>query len=276
MDFLSSIFNFGKSIFSGAGNALSGLFNGGGSSSLGGMTGGFGGGSSPARSASGNTVPMAKQLATGSLLNSPYQNGAGPIAAPTQPKQKKNFLDYIFPGGKTAGIAGIAAPVIGNMFAPKSPKIPDINSLGSVQAMQSFKPGNSISPEYKTMLDNNNNRLRDQRVRDLQATYRSARPGTDYLTDTNYQRDLAEIERQVQSQSADDLAKAEGTFSSQEQEKLSQIAQMDIYSIMMQTGLDAQEANDFKQMFSNVGNMLLTKATKDPNEFDLMSMFGGR
>ncbi len=209
---------------------------------------------------------------TGQAMQNPSLQGTMPgfenESSPDKPAKQKSFLDNIFPGGSTQGIAGMAIPAIGNMFAPKSPKIPDLNALSGVQAFQNFRPGNSMSPEYKTMLNNNTDRLRDKRVQDLQATYRSARPGTDYLTDTNYQRDLAEIERQVQSQSADDLAKAEGTFSAQEQERLSTLANMEIFEIMQQTGLDAKEADDFKQMFSNYGNMFLTNATKKSNPMD--------
>ena len=277
MGFLSSIFNGLGSLISGAGSSIGSFLGGGGGSNLlGGISNLFGGGNQqPAvRQASGNTVPFAQQKNPGQFRNSPYVSGGqlpGFASTSKNGNKPKGLLDNIFPGGSTQGMAGLAIPALGNLFAPKSPNIPDLNSLGSVQALSSFRPGNSISPEYKTMLDNNNNRLRDQRVRDLQATYRSARPGTDYLTDTNYQRDLSEIERQVQSQSADDLARAEGTFSSQEQERLSRLAEMDIYSIMAQTGLDAQEANDFKEMFANVGNMFLTGATRKSSPLD---MFG--
>jgi len=243
---------FLTSLFGGLGKALSGA----GSSIMQGMGSLFGG--------QGGMSQGMGNLFGGGQQTQPFTQQP----SVSQPKQGggMNMLNSMFPGGTGQGIAGMAIPAIGNMFGKKSPKVPDINSLQSVQAFNNFKPGNSVSPEYQTMLNNNVNRLRDQRIRDLQATYRSARPGTDYITDTNYQRDLAEIERGVQGQMSDDLAKAEGTFSSQEQEKLSQIAQMDIYSIMMQTGLDAQEANDFKQMFSNVGNMFLTNATRKPDE----------
>lgn len=283
MGFLTSLFGgLGKAL-GGAGSSISkgigSLFGGGGGGNLLNSIGGlFGGGKPEPRQAFGNTVPFAQQLNKGQLMSSPYQQGLPGFSGMTDgmgsPKKSNSWLDSLFPGGKGQGIAGLAIPAIGDMFAPKSPKIPDINSLQNVQAFQNFKPGNSVSPAYQDMLKRNTDRLRDERIRNLQATYRSARPGTDYLTDTNYQRDLAEIERQVQTQMSDDLARAEGTFSSQEQERLSQLAQMDIYTIMAQTGMDAQEANDFKQMFSNVGNMFLTNATKKPGS-DIMSLFGG-
>lgn len=294
MNWLSNLFSGAQKLFSGVGNAFGGAVQSGADfgqklmAPSGGISSLFGQASpatskvssptSMGRPSMGHmTSPTATQAPSTAMASFP--SGLGNMGhQPVKPNDKKstNWLDSLFPGGKESGIAGLAIPAIGNMFAPKSPEIPDFGGLSSVQAMQNFRPGNSVSPEYNTMLTNNTNRLRDKRLQDLQATYRSARPGTDYLTDTNYQRDAAEIERQVQTQMSDDLAKAEGTFSAQEQERLSQLAQMDIYSIMAQTGMDAQEANDFKQMFSNVGNMFLTNATKKPNQFeDMMSMFGG-
>lgn len=251
MDFLSSL-------FSGAKNLLGGL---------------FGGGQSASRQAFGNTAAMAPQLSKGQLMSSPYQPGG------TLPKSSGfnmgglgGLLDNLFPGGKAQGIGGLAAPFLGNMFAPKV-SLPDINQSQNVKALQAFRPGQSVSPEYQEMLQRNTGRLRDERLKQLQRVYKTARPGTDYTTDTNYQRDLAEIERGVQEQLGDSLASAEGQFSQQEQSRLENLAQMDVYSIMAQTGLDAQEANDFKQMFSNVGNMLLTNATKKPGQFDFSSLF---
>ena len=275
MGFLSNIFGGIGNLIGGASKSLGSLFGGGGGAGgnlIQGISSLFGGGGSPQPPSPtpGSYSQMSKQ----SLMNSPYQPGSGFTMGNNSSSKPKGFLDSLFPGGVGQGLLGIGIPAIGDMFAPKTPNILDINSLQSVQAMQQFSPGKSVSPEYQGMLQNNVNRLRDKRVRDLQATYRSARPGTDYLTDTNYQRDLAEVERQVQGQLSDDLARAEGVFSSQEQERLSEIAQMDIYSIMAQTGLGAQEANDFKEMFSNMGNMLLTNATKKPG-MDLMSLFGG-
>ena len=256
MDFLSGLFGGIKNLFGGAGKAVSGL---------GGMFGGGGGAPS-----------FAKPSGQSNMLSA--------IGGPNQfmPKQGGGMsgmggfggiLDSIFPGGKAQGLGGLAIPAIGNMFAPKV-SMPDISQRQSVKALESFRPGQSVSPEYQEMLQRNTGRLRDQRLKQLQRVYKTARPGTDYTTDTNYQRDLAEIERGVQEQLGDSLASAEGQFSQQEQSRLENLAQMDVYSIMAQTGLDAQEANDFKQMFSNAGNIFLTSATKKPG-YDFSSLFGG-
>ena len=240
--------NFLSNLFGGIGKAASGA----GSSIMSGIGNLFGSGQQQAPSFAKPANPMTSAIG-GPNQFMPKQNSGG-----------MDFMSSLFPGGKASGIAGLAAPALGNMFAPKTPNIPDINSLSSVQALQNFKPGNSVSPEYQGMIQRNVGQLREQKKRELDALYHNARPGTDYLTDSNYQRDLALMDQGVQNNLTDELTKAEATFSSQEQERLSQIAQMDIYSIMANTGMKAQEAQQFKEMFSNVGNTFLTNATANP------------
>ena len=260
MGFLSNLFGGLGSALSGAGSSImSGLGNL--AKPIMSMFSGGSGGGSPI--GGGNSTYGPKNVPVGFPANA-AKGGSG-------------IANSLFPGGVGQGIAGIGMPFLGDMFAPKSPKIPKFGDLESVQAMQSFKPGKSVSPEYQQMLQRNTQQLRDTKVRELQALYHNARPGTDYLTDSNYQRDLAKVDQDIQTNMSDDLARAEATFSSQEQDRLSQLAQMDIYSIMAQTGLEAQEAQDFKEMFSNIGNTFLTNATRNPNDMSsLMSMFGGR
>ena len=252
--------NWLTNLFGGIGKAAQGA----GQSIMGGIGNLFGGGQQ-----------QQPQYGAGKIGPAPQGQFTTPPIAPSTSGGGTDWMSSLFPGGKAAGIAGLAAPAIGNLFAPKAPKIPDIRSLGSVQAMQNFRPGQSVSPAYQEMIQGNVGKLRDKRIQDLQALYHNARPGTDYLTDTNYQRDLALLETGVQDDLTNELTKAEGQFSSQEQDRLSQLAQLDVYTIMAQTGLEAQEAQQFKEMFSNVGNMFLTNATKKPG-YDFASLFGSK
>lgn len=297
MNFLSNLFSGVKNFFGGASNAVSGALKSGGNA-IGGvanaganigknLVGSMGSnpmnffGSSTAQAAQQpktsipmlGSAPMPARMGAMQAFTSPVSASSG-VANTTNPNKPKNWMDQLFPGGTASGIAGLAAPAIGNLFAPKAPNIPDINSLESVKALQNFHPGNSVSPEYQNMIQNNVNQLRDKQIQELQALYHNARPGTDYTTDSNYQRDLALINQNVQNNMTDELAKAEANFSSEEQQRLSEIAQMDIYSIMAQTGMKAQEAQQFKEMFSNIGNTFLTNATRDKNQFDLSKLFG--
>ena len=286
MGFLSSLFGGLGSALSGAGSSIMGglgkiaqpimsMFSGGGSGGnlLGSLFGGGGGGSqAPATSGAQN---MFSQVGgPNSFMPSTSSVSIPGFSSNSSGKKKSGFLDNLFPGGSAQGIAGLAAPLLGNIFAPKSPSAPNLNSLSSVQALQNFRPGNSVSPEYQDMIQRNTGKLRETKVRELQQLYHNARPGTDYLSDSAYQRDLANLDKGIQDNMADELTQAESTFSQQEQDRLSQLAQMDIYSIMAQTGMEAQEAEQFKEMFSNVGSMFLTNATKKPG-FDMNSLFGG-
>lgn len=303
MDWLKNIWSGLSNAFGGASNAIGGALKTGGNA----IGGAVNAGANIGQKLAGNFNPMSmfggqgksqtpaiskpmgtpyNQMSGGALKNSPFQQGmpgfsmatmpgTGATAPETSGKKGGGILDQLFPGGGAQGVAGLAAPLLGDIFAPKSPSIPDFNSLGSVQAMQNFRPGNSVSPEYQTMIQNNVKQLREQKVRELQALYHNARPGTDYLTDTNYQRDLALLDQGIQDNLTDELAKAEGTFSAQEQQRLSELAQMDIYRIMAETGMEAQEAQQFKEMFGNIGNMFLTNATRKPDT-DIMKLFGGR
>ncbi len=284
MGFLSSLFGGLGSALSGAGSSLMGglsglakplmsMFGGGGGGGMAGLSGLFGGGGGGSMGSPSTSNIMSMFSGGGSAMPVTSSAGSTGFQSMTQPKKKNGLLDSLFPGNSVQGIAGLAAPLLGDMFAPKKASIPNFNNLESVQALKNFRPGNSVSPEYQTMLKNNVGQIRDQKIKDLQQLYHNARPGTDYLTDSAYQRDLAKIDQDIQTNMSNDLARAESVFSGQEQERLSQIAQMDIYSIMAQTGMDAEEATQFKQMFSNVGNMFLTNATRDNSTDDVMKMF---
>lgn len=257
MGFLNNIFQGLGSMFGGAGSSIM--------SGLGSLFGGGGQSAQPS---------FAKPASGGSGAQNMFSAIGG--ANQSMPKQSSGGMDFmkgLFPGGVGQGIAGIGIPAIGNMFAPK-PKMPDLTKTAGYQNLSNFKSGNSLSQGYKDSLYNQANRGREQRKRELDQIYHSARPGTDYTTDTNYLRDIGNLDRGFQEQLTDDLAKAEMGASGQEEEHLARLAALDEAQIMMETGLSFQEANDFKQMFSNVGNMFLTNATKKPG-FDLASLFGG-
>src|SRR3990167_5578087 len=137
--------NFLSNIFSGLGNLIkpiTSMFSGGGNQ---------GGGNFLSQIGSSMFGGGPQNIGGG---NSTYGNNNIPTGFPKQSGGNTGWMGSLFPGGSGQGIAGMAAPFIGNMFAPKV-KQPDFGGLQSVKAMQSFKPGQSVSPEYQTMLQNN-------------------------------------------------------------------------------------------------------------------------
>jgi len=186
---------------------------------------------------------------------------------PAKPK-KTNFLDTIFSGGKENGLLGMGLNLIGEFAGPKVGKVPDMSSIPSVQAMKNFnvRETQPLSPDVEGSINRSvdiEHAAQTKRLRDI---YKNARPGTDYTTDSAYQRDLANLERSQTLNRSDAMANASMEnmriqlgANEQEMAKLSELAQLDIGTIMANLGMDAEEANSFKEMFSNLGQPFLQK-----------------
>jgi hypothetical protein len=199
-------------------------------------------------------------------------------SAISQP-ERAGLLDSIFPGGKSSGMAGLASMAAGQLFAPKTPKVPNFTDLSSVKALQSFQPTNfkPMDPNLESSINRGLDIEHGRQLKQLQDVYRNARPGTDYTTDSAYQRDLNNLNSSQALNRSDSMAKANVQWmqtqlqaSQQEMSKLSEIAQTDIAGIMAQLGMSAQEAENFKKMFSDVGTMFLNKGiNKNQSILDL-------
>lgn len=208
---------------------------------IGGLFGG-GGGGSIGRAIGGSIGPSIR-----SNQGSGMPNVVGGIM---------NLFNPSTPTGKTGLGLGISA--LGNFIGPKSPKMPNLNELPSYQAMQRFSSNPTpVDPSIADSINRGlsiNDEEETRRIRDI---YKNARPGTDYTTDSAYQRDIANLQRNQGLRRSDALANVQLQSNQQQMERLSQIANMDIYNIMAKLGMDAQEAEDFKRSFSNVGSMFL-------------------
>jgi len=165
-----------------------------------------------------------------------------------------NLMD-LFKGGAGKVAGGVGMMGLGNLFAPKV-EAPNFNT----QAMQNYQNYNtgSLPPNVEAMINRTSQINEDQQLKQLQDVYRNARPGTDYTTDSAYQRDLANLNRSQTMNRADAQAQALMGFNQQELSRASELAQLSIAEIMYKTGMDAQEAQSIKEMFGNVGGMMVS------------------
>lgn len=171
--------------------------------------------------------------------------------------------------------AGAGINLAGNMFAPKV-NVPNIKDSSNYQALQNFK-GGKLPPDVEDMIRRNHAKLADEEQRKMDALYHSARPGTDLLTDSSYIRDNTNLHAGLEERLMDDLAKAGMQYSGQEQDRLSSLANADVAQIMLETGMSAQEAEQFKNSFSNIGSMLMQNAMPQQYGMDwLAKLFGGQ
>ena len=127
------------------------------------------------------------------------------------------------------------------------------------------------------------NRLQD--IRRLEGVYASSRPGTDYTTDSNYKADLADVERRYAEAKSNSVATrtrtAEEYFnqnqarsiqaslgaSDSQMAQLAQLAQLDVEQIMAQLQMDYASAQNFKQVFQNLGGTLLLQGLTGSTPF---------
>lgn len=190
--------------------------------------------------------------------------------------QGNDWMSQMFSGVNPGQLAlGAGINLAGDIFSPKV-KTPNIQDSASYQAMQNFKGG--LAPGMEDAINRNLAIKNEEELRNLRNVYKNVRPGTDYTTDSAYQRDAANLQRTQALNNADALAMAGNQYSSAEMNRLSQLANADLTQIMLETGMSAQEAEQFKKSFSNIGSQLISNAIpqQQGNLMEIFKMLGGQ
>lgn len=187
----------------------------------------------------------------------------------TSNQTSSNPLQSIF--GKDANLgqvgAGTALAGFGQLASPKV-NLPNLAELPNVQALQNmnFRNFQELDPALEQATNRDFDMI-DARERDrLIATYKSLRPGADIESDSSFRRDMDELQRMQGMRRADSLAKYRFEYLSKqlqmselEMRQMTELAYMDIATIMLQLGVDAQAAQDFKAAFTGVGTAMVSK-----------------
>lgn len=216
----------------------------------------------------GSTVPQGANLLKKLNFNTPSLPGqTSQVQAPQS--QGNDWWNQMTKGVNFPQMAlGGAINLAGNAFAPKV-ETPNIQSSQNYQNLQNFQGG--LAPGMEDAINRNLAIQEEQQMNELRNVYKNVRPGTDYTTDSAYQRDLANLQRNQAFNKSDALAQAGNQYSSQEQNRLSELANADLAQIMLETGMNAQEAEQFKQSFSNIGSQFIQNAM--PQQGGLMDLF---
>lgn len=178
-------------------------------------------------------------------------------------------------GGFNPGMAGAGLGIMGlGQMMNKPVKMPDFNSNPQVQALNNWQnqPNHPLDPNVTQGIQNTLNIQNEQQLRNLKDTYANLRPGTDYSTDSNYQRDLGNLNRSMAMQGADAMSQAQLQSNQQQLGNLTNMAQLGVGSQMGNANLQAQKQQQQNQMFGNVGSMFLQNGLGQPN---FMRMFQG-
>ena len=257
----------------------------------------------PGGGSAGNlgATKFAGQLPLGASVGSGFNTGYGRAVSGSAGGSGfgSGLLNMFKNPATLLGAGSLAAGLLKSN--PKVPPLPDsvnqlrsqVQSGGSPLGQQAqgvisgnlSKQFNPLSSEELMASTDELDRSQQQDVRRLEGLYASARPGTDYTTDTNYQRDLGDIQRRYSEERAnvvgDRTRTAEQYFnqnqasniqqalgaSSEQMTQLAQLAQLDVEQIMTKLQMDYASALNFKQVFQNLGGTLLLQGVTGSTPF---------
>lgn len=215
-------------------------------------TQGMGGMSSPSLgklSSQTQTFPITAQV------------GQQPVQTPpTSQTQASGGLGLNMDIGKVLG--GGAMALLGNR-AGGGAHLPDMSNLASVQAFKNFDLRgnlNQLDPGLEAAINRDFDQMDQQEQHDFQARWKNIRPGADIESDSVYKRDYQNLIADQQQRRADAMAKYRFDYvktqlgiNELEAQRLQQLAQLDVDTISFNTGLDAQQSMQLKQMFYGTG-----------------------
>ncbi len=233
MNWLSNLFGGMGNAAQGAGNSIGGF--------LGNMFGGGGGG--------------GQQAAQGAAKGAAQGGG-------------NSMFGQFNPGMMGAGMGMMG---LGQMMNHPA-KMPDFQNMPQVQALNNWQsqPNHPLDPNVQQGIQNTLNIQNEQQLRNLRDVYKNLRPGTDYSTDSNYQRDLGNLNRQMAMQGADAMGSQQLASNQQQLGNLTNMAQLGVGQGMGQAALQAQHNQQRNQMFGDVGSMFMQRGLGMPN---FMNMF---
>ena len=147
-------------------------------------------------------------------------------------------------------------------------RLPDMGGLESVQAFKNFdlRGGiNELDPALAQSINADFDQMDQQELKEFQSRWKNIRPGADIESDSVYKRDYQNLLADQQQRRADamskyrfDYVKTQLGINELEAQRLQTLAQLDVDTISMNTGLDAMEAMQLKQMFTGVGTNMLS------------------
>lgn len=221
----------------------------------------------------GTQTPPAKTGVSQILGN--LMGGGGQQTTPQTTQTQPSIWDKFGISSKLLGPAalGLGISGIGQMAGPKTPSVPEFGQLAGVQrfGQESQSRLGSLAGRFQNLP---NTQLPDtllspiRRQYELQrhqftSQFKAFRPGADLATDTEYARGINDLNQRE----AEAVSGAQLNFQGEQRQNLlgelgvtedqlgslGMLAQADIDTIRLRTGLSAEEASQFKQIFGELG-----------------------
>ena len=191
-----------------------------------------------------------------------------------------------FPGGNTGQLLA-AAGALGLGESRQTPEVPDFSAIPSVARLSEnagqplsdlgrlgqTRLSEQLTENYQGLPGDQEASIRrtfDKRREQVASQFKLFRPNADQATDSAFRQAMTDIDAQeadsvAQAQQADrtqfqsgrrtDIASALGV-DEQTLNTLTEVAQLDVQEIAIRLGIDADEAQRFKQNFGNIAGLL--------------------
>lgn len=157
-------------------------------------------------------------------------------------------------------IAGGAIPLVGQAFAKEPQQFDPRQSNLFNDLLQRVQAGTQVelSPEQQQTITANYDAQLEQARENLKQTFKALRPGSDVETDSQFRQALIDLENDFAEQRANAITAAQLGLTGEQNQMLSQLAAMDIYSLARTAQISVEEANQFKRTLADLGFLVAT------------------
>ncbi len=221
---------------------------------------GFGGGTNQV---SGRTIP-ASTIGTAPGIS----RAVGPTAGFAVPGFNPGITGYGAPGAAGGLLRGFGAgtPASENIarlglslalgqFGPKAEPFQPFQDSDLVKEVLDRIRSGATAPmgeEQRNALTFQFDQQKDETIQAMKERFKALRPGSDVSNDSQFREILTEIESDFAEKKARAIAGAEIGLGQTQTEQLSQLAQLDVFTLARQASISVQEARQFQQMIAQL------------------------
>lgn len=210
-----------------------------------------------------NPDPNAFNFGSGTPPPADQQNQQTQGAAQNNPLSQ---LLQMF-GIQNPAQAGLGAGILGiGQLLNKDVNLPDFWQDRGVQDLYNFgnQAQHPMDPNVEAAMQRTLDIQNEQQLRNLRDVYKNARPGGDYLNDSAYQRDLANLQRKTSLNNADAMAQAQFKSNDQQIGVKSNLAEGSVGQGRAQALLDTQKNTNQNKLFGDLGSAFITGSMQKP------------
>ena len=174
-------------------------------------------------------------------------------------------------------LIGGGTAVLGQFAGPKPTAFDPSQGMNVQELTQRIQSGKlvDLTPDQESAIVSQIQERKEIAIQSLKDRFKALRPGSDIENDSQFRSAVAELEAEFESQSALELLRMKLGLSQQQTENISQLANLDVFTLAREAQISEEEAAQFKQLMADLGIGIATGfgSTVDQNQgFDLSNL----